>query len=121
VGENDEGYREKEESNGGLVGILGGPCRVKHKCPHPPRGHPPAGQDLPRPESALDHDQDDPSRGRDEQIGRPKNDRCRLSKADAWASLPDWQEKPGCTAGGGARRAGVWGESPPQKQGGPPN
>src|SRR5262245_57134948 len=62
------------------------------KCPDPPRGHPPAGQDLPRPESALDHDQDDPSRGRDAQIGRPKNDRCRPSKADAWASLPDWQE-----------------------------
>src|SRR5262245_66370267 len=35
----------------------------------------------------------------DAQIGRPKNDRCRLSKADAWASLPNWQENSACAAG----------------------
>src|SRR5262249_6822723 len=35
-----------------------------------------------------DHDQDDPSRGRDAHIGRPKNDRClgRLSKAHGQAA-----------------------------------
>ena len=36
----------------------------------------------------------------------------RLSKADAWASLPNWQENPACAAGSG----GGLGEMPRRKR-----
>jgi hypothetical protein len=38
-----------------------------------------------------------------------------LSKADAWASLPNWQENPACAAGD-AQRGGGLGEMPRRKR-----
>src|SRR5262249_460083 len=62
----------------------------------PPRRREATGQDLPPTRRAAGQ------RPCDAQIGRPKNDRClgRLSKADAWASLPDWlkMDNPACAA-----------------------
>jgi hypothetical protein len=39
----------------------------------------------------------------------------RLSKADAWASLPNWQENPACAAGD-AQSGGGLGEMPRRKR-----
>jgi hypothetical protein len=68
-------------------------------CARPAVGPPIDGSGLARSvPGGPDHDQDDPGRGRDAQIGRPKNDRClgRLSKAHAWAGLSDWLKNPAC-------------------------
>src|SRR5262249_33104938 len=47
--------------------------KPRRRCA-PPRRRTTTGRDLPRPGRGPDHDPDDPSRGRDTEIGRSKND-----------------------------------------------
>src|SRR5262245_14938205 len=51
-------------------------CYLAMAAMRPDPSRPRDGSGLATTKWALDHDQDDPIRGRDAQISRPKNDRC---------------------------------------------